>query len=352
MYCIYYFQYLNDDGANLNLFLKFTHEAGPCGVPVPVFCKLVHLALSADTGAMRLENTIRNDGEKIAMRVSTYSIVVNMVLSLGKLLAGILAHSGAMISDAVHSASDVFSTLIVIVGVKLGGKTSDAEHQYGHERLEDVAAILLAVILFLTGAGIGMQGIRTIIAGNYKDLQVPGIMALVAAILSIVTKEWMFWYTKRAADKIHSGALMADAWHHRSDALSSVGALFGIAGARMGYPVLDSVASVVIALFIIKAAYEIFMGSVDRMVDKSCDKEIVDAMFQTAADQEGVLRVDDIRTRMFGSRIYVDIEIGADAMMSLQDAHTVAESVHDAIETQFEQVKHCMVHVNPVVKEP
>lgn len=302
-------------------------------------------------GAIQLKESNKNDAEKVAMRVSAYSIMVNVVLSLGKLLAGILAHSGAMISDAVHSASDVFSTLIVIVGVKLGGKSSDADHQYGHERLEDVAAILLAVILFLTGAGIGLQGLRTIAAGNYKNLQIPGIMALVTALLSIIVKEWMFWYTKRAADKIHSGALLADAWHHRSDALSSVGALFGIAGARMGYPVLDSVASVVIALFIIKAAYEIFMGSVDRMVDKSCDKEVVDAMFQTAAAQEGVLQVDDIRTRMFGSRIYVDIEIGADAMMTLQDAHSVAERVHDAIETQFTQVKHCMVHVNPVVKE-
>lgn len=302
-------------------------------------------------GAIQLEELNKNDTGKVAMRVSAYSIIVNIVLSLGKLLAGILAHSGAMISDAVHSASDVFSTLIVIVGVKLGGKSSDADHQYGHERLEDVAAILLAVVLFLTGAGIGLQGLRTIAAGNYKNLQIPGMMALVAAVLSIMIKEWMFWYTKRAADKIHSGALLADAWHHRSDALSSVGALFGIAGARMGYPVLDSVASVVIALFIIKAAYEIFMGSVDRMVDKSCDKEVVDAMFQTAAVQEGVLQVDDIRTRMFGSRIYVDIEIGADAMMTLQDAHSVAERVHDAIETQFTQVKHCMVHVNPVVKE-
>ena len=317
-----------------------------------LFCECVPFgAVMLTWEATGLEEIMKNDAEKVAMRVSAYSIIVNIVLSLGKLLAGILAHSGAMISDAVHSASDVFSTLIVIVGVKLGGKTSDADHQYGHERLEDVAAILLAVILFLTGAGIGLQGLRTIAAGNYRNLQIPGMMALVAALLSIIIKEWMFWYTKRAADKIRSGALLADAWHHRSDALSSVGALFGIAGARMGYPVLDCVASVIIALFIIKAAYEIFMGSVDRMVDKSCDKEVVDAMFQTAADQEGVLQVDDIRTRMFGSRIYVDIEIGADAQMTLQDAHSVAERVHDAIETQFVQVKHCMVHVNPVAKQ-
>ncbi len=318
-----------------------------------LFCECVPFgAVMLTWEAIGLEEAMKKDAEKVAVRVSAYSIIVNMVLSLGKLLAGILAHSGAMISDAVHSASDVFSTLIVIIGVKLGGKTSDAEHQYGHERLEDVAAILLAVILFLTGAGIGLQGVRTIAGGNYKNLQIPGVMALVAALISIVTKEWMFWYTKRAADKIHSGALMADAWHHRSDALSSVGALFGIAGARMGYPVLDSVASVIIALFIIKAAYDIFMDSVDRMVDKSCDREMVDAMFQTAADQEGVLQVDDIRTRMFGSRVYVDIEIGADAEMTLRDAHSVAERVHNAIEKQFAQVKHCMVHVNPVTREP
>ena len=188
---------------------------------------------------------------QLAMRVSVISVIVNLVLSVFKLLAGIFAHSGAMISDAVHSASDVFSTFIVMIGVTISGKQADEEHPYGHERMECVAAIVLAVILFATGLGIGWSGLQKIMQSQQQTLEAPGALALIAAIVSIVTKEWMYWFTKIAADKIHSGALMADAWHHRSDALSSIGALVGIAGAQLGFPVLDPIASVVICLFIL-----------------------------------------------------------------------------------------------------
>ena len=285
--------------------------------------------------------------KKIAMRVSTISIVVNLILSLVKLLAGIIASSGAMVSDAVHSASDVFSTVIVMIGVQVSGKKSDKDHQYGHERLECVASIVLAVILCITGCGIGINGIRTIAGGNYAELVIPGRLALAAAILSIIVKEWMFWYTRKAAKKINSGALMADAWHHRSDSLSSVGALFGIFGSRMGYPVLDSVASVVISIFIIKAAYDIFKDAVDKMVDKACDDETISQMRQVIQSQNGVLGIDVLRTRLFGNKIYVDIEIAADGRKTLNETHAVAECVHHAIEQHFPDVKHCMVHVNP-----
>ena len=216
---------------------------------------------------------MENQFEKTAMKVSFVSIAANVLLSVFKLFVGVFAHSGAMISDAVHSVSDVFSTFVVIIGIKIAGKDSDKEHPYGHERMECVAAIVLATILCITGLGIGYTAIETILSGKYEQLVVPGALALIAAFLSIVVKEAMFWYTRINAKKIDSGALMADAWHHRSDALSSVGALFGIAGARMGYPFLDCVASVVICAFVIKAAYDIFKDAVDKMVDKSCDKE-------------------------------------------------------------------------------
>lgn len=158
----------------------------------------------------------------LAMRVSVISVIVNLVLSAFKLLAGIFANSGAMISDAVHSASDVFSTFIVMIGVTISGKKADKEHPYGHERMECVAAIVLAVILFATGLGIGWSGIQKIFFMNSDSLEVPGMLALIAALVSIVTKEWMYWFTKFTADKIRSDALRADAWHHRSDALSSI----------------------------------------------------------------------------------------------------------------------------------
>lgn len=285
--------------------------------------------------------------KKTAMRVSVLTIIVNFVLSIYKLLAGILASSGAMISDAVHSASDVFSTVIVMIGVQLAAKQSDEDHQYGHERMECVASIVLAVVLCVTGAGIGYKGIGKILAGHYDLLTVPGQTALIAAVVSIAVKEWMFWYTRVAAKKINSGALMADAWHHRSDALSSVGALIGIAGSRMGYPVLDSVASVIISILIIKAAYDIFRDAIDKMVDKACPEEEIEKMRSVILTQEGVLGIDLLRTRLFGNKIYVDIEIAADGNRPLNETHAVAECVHNKIEEAFPEVKHCMVHVNP-----
>ena len=285
--------------------------------------------------------------ERTAMRVSAVSIVVNAVLSAGKLLAGIVAHSGAMISDAVHSASDVFSTIVVMIGVHLAAKKSDADHPYGHERMECVAAIVLAVVLAITGVGIGIGGVRTIAGGHYGMLAVPGIAALIAALISIVSKEAMFWYTRHYAKQIDSGALMADAWHHRSDALSSVGALTGIAGARMGFPVLDSAASVVICVFILKAAYEIFKDAVDKMVDKSCEAETEQEMKNCILEQDGVQGIDLLHTRVFGNKIYVDVEILVNGQWRLYEAHAVAERVHDELERRFPKVKHIMVHVNP-----
>ena len=285
--------------------------------------------------------------KEIAMQVSTISIIVNVFLSLLKLLAGIIAKSGAMISDAVHSASDVFSTIIVIIGVNISEKQSDEDHPYGHERLECVAAILLATILAITGLGIGFTGFENVLNGDYSSLQIPGVLALVAAVVSIATKEWMYWFTRAAAKKINSGALMADAWHHRSDALSSIGAFIGILGARLGFPVLDSVASIVICIFIEKAAFDIFRDSMSKLVDKSCEDDVVDAMRLVILEQPGLEAIDEIKTRLFGSKIYVDVEIAVDGSKSLTEAHDIAEQVHDAIENQFESVKHCMVHVNP-----
>ena len=157
----------------------------------------------------------------------------------------------------------------------------------------------------------------------------------------------MYWYTRAAAKKINSGALMADAWHHRSDSLSSVGALIGIAGSRMGYPVLDPAASIVISAFIAKAAYEIFMDAVNKMVDKACAPETEDTIRRIVLEQEGVLGIDRLMTRLFGAKIYVDMEIAADGSRTLYETHGIAEQVHDAIEAHFPEVKHCMVHVNP-----
>ncbi|MDD6038472.1 MAG: cation diffusion facilitator family transporter [bacterium] len=296
---------------------------------------------------VKKENGTETDFQKVANKVAVITIIGNLVLSVLKLLAGVIAHSNAMISDAIHSASDVFSTFVVMIGIKLASKKPDKEHPYGHERLECVAAILLAVVLFMTGLGIGMEALKNITSGDYSNLQVPGVLALAAAIVSIVAKETMYWYTRFYAKKIDSSALMADAWHHRSDAFSSVGALIGIAGARLGAPVMDSIASLVIFLFIVKASYDIFKDAIDKMVDHSCDEETERQIRDCVMKNDTVMGIDLLQTRIFGNKIYVDVEIQADGSHTLKEAHAIAEAVHDDIERNFPKVKHIMVHVNP-----
>lgn len=285
--------------------------------------------------------------EKIAIKTSVVTIVLNLALTVFKFVAGILGHSLAMISDAIHSASDVFSTIIVIIGIKIAAKAADKDHQFGHERYECVAAILLAVLLFATGAGIGYSGITSIISGSYKTAQRPDYLAMSAAIVSIVVKEAMFWYTWAAAKKINSGALKADAWHHRSDALSSIGSLVGIVGAICGVPVLDCVAAIVICLLILKAAIDIFIDAVNKMTDKASDPKTEEEIRQFISGCEGVRRVDSLMTRLFGNRIYVIAEIACDENLPLSVAHGYAEAVHDGVEKNFPLVKHVTVHVNP-----
>lgn len=287
-----------------------------------------------------------NDFQRIANRVNTVSIIGNSVLSAFKLIAGIAAHSSAMISDAVHSASDILATMVVIVGIRLASKKADKEHPYGHERLECVAAIVVAMVLFMIGLGIGNGALRNILSGNYGDLRVPGVLALVAAVVSIVVKEAMFWYTKINAVRIDSSALLAEAWHHRSDALSSVGALIGIGGARLGFPVMDSIASLVIFVFILKAAYDIFKDAVNKLVDHSCDEETERRIYERVMNNKEVQGIDSLHTRIFGNKIYVDIEIAVDGAYPLKRAHEIAEEVHKDIEKNFQKVKHIMVHVN------
>jgi cation diffusion facilitator family transporter len=287
------------------------------------------------------------DTVKIANHVSTVSIVVNAGLSALKLAVGLLAHSAALVSDAVHSLSDVLSTFAVIAGINISARKADAGHQYGHERMESIFSILLAIMLFATGIGIGYTGIRSIVTGSYKSAALPGAAALMAAALSIIVKEWMYHYTVRAANTIGSTALKADAWHHRSDALSSVGSFIGVLFARIGYPVFDPLAGVVICLFIIKASWDIFSEAMDQLVDKAADDETCNRIRSLVMSLDGVISIDSLKTRLFGSKMYVDMEIGCNGEWTLYRAHSVAETVHENIEKSFPNVKHCMVHVNP-----
>lgn len=288
--------------------------------------------------------------KKILRRVTSVGIAGNIVLVIFKLYAGIAGRSGAMVSDAVHSLSDVFATFIAFIGVRISRKAPDSEHPYGHDRFECLASLVLGTILCATGIGIGVSGVRAVLSGSAGALKVPGTIALVAAAVSIVTKEAMYWYTRHYAKKLASSAFMADAWHHRSDALSSVGSLIGIAGARMGYPVMDSVACIVICLFILKVGFDILRDAVAKMLDTSCGEKWDAAMTEFIQSQPGVVRVDLLQSRKFGDRIYLDVEIAVDGKLPLSDAHAIAESVHNMVEKQYPEIKHIMIHENPASK--
>lgn len=290
----------------------------------------------------RTKNTC--DENRIVIKLGAVGIVGNVALSSFKLAAGIVGNSGAMISDAVHSMSDVFATMIAWFGVHQSKKDADDEHPYGHERVECVASLILGLILLATGIGIGFNGVMTIAGGEYA---VPGRIALLAAVVSIITKEAMFWYTMHYAKLLNSDAFKADAWHHRSDALSSVGSLVGIGGAILGFPVMDPIASVVICIFILKVAFDIIKDAFAKMLDTACSEEFEEELREFIASHEGVEAVDLLQTRLFGSRVYVDIEIAVDGEMKLRQAHDIAENVHDGIEEKYKDVKHVMVHVNP-----
>ena len=283
---------------------------------------------------------------KSAVRVSSIGIFFNVLLTSSKLFAGIIANSAAMVSDSLHSMSDILGGAIVIIGMKLANKESDKEHPYGQERFECVVAIILSVILVATGLGIGYSGVQTILAGNYEELAVPGLLALIAAVVSIVIKEGLYWFARYYSKKLNSTALMAEAWHHRSDAFSSVGSFAGILGSRMGFPILDSVACVIICFFILKAGYDIFIDAISKMTDKAGSEETVNEI-REAILLQGDFEIDLLKTRLFGDKIYVDLEISADGNLSLQQAHDIAQNIHDAVEDRIPNVKHCMVHVNP-----
>ena len=291
----------------------------------------------------------RQNPQTIVNRVTSIVIIGNVILSLFKFLAGIFGHSSAMVSDAIHSLSDVLATFIAWLGIRLSMQAPDREHPYGHERLECVASLLLGTILFGTGLMIGFSGLKTILAGHYEELQAPECIALIAAVVSIATKEGMFWYTRHYAKVLNSAAFMADAWHHRSDALSSIGSLIGIGGAMLGFPILDPLASVAIAVCIIKVAYDILKDAVSKMLDTACSSEYEKKLADFISAQDGVDRLDVLHTRMFGNKIYIDAEISVDGDKSLTDAHEIAESVHTQVEKHFDNIKHIMIHVNPMV---
>ncbi len=293
----------------------------------------------------------KTNAVKIINKVAIVTIVVNLILSIGKLIAGIVGNSTAMISDAVHSGSDVLSTFIVLIGARIAVKSEDRDHNYGHDKFENIASIILAMMLFATALALGYAGIQSIISTTKGEFVKPSYIALVAAIVSIVVKEGMYWYTIYYAKKLDSQALKADAWHHRSDAFSSIASFAGILGAILGVFVLEGIATLLIAVLIIKVSYDIVKVVIKQLTDHAAPEELVSRIYKTIDEDQDVKNIDVLKTRISGSIIYVDAEIAVDSSLNIVDAHEIAERVHDKIESEFKEVKHIAIHVNPYFGE-
>lgn len=283
--------------------------------------------------------------KQTAYRVSIVTIFFNVLLTLFKLWAGLVGHSLAMISDALHSLSDVISTAILMVGIHFSTMKADRQHPYGHERIECISSLILSFILIFTGLQIAYQSLTSLFQPH--DLHIPSRIAFIAAIISIIIKELLYHYTKHYTTKLQSTSLLADAWHHRSDALSSIGSFIGIGLSILGYPLCDSFVGLFMSLFILKPGLSIFYHASISLVDHSCSDDIYQSLFQFIQSQEGVLHIDVLKTRMFAEKYYVDLEISVDQTLSLQEAHCIAHRVHDHLEQEFPNIKHCMIHVNP-----
>ena len=281
---------------------------------------------------------------KECLKVSIISLIGNVFLSIIKILSGIIGKSMAMISDGIHSLSDIISTIIVIVGLKLSSKRADKIHQYGHERVENVASIILSFLLFMTGTVIAFNSIKNI---NDKEFITPSKVTILIALISILTKELMYQYTMHVSKKYNSDSLKADAWHHRSDAISSIVSLLGIYFTLKGYIYMDLIASILISIIIVKISVEIFIESINKMLDTACSPEILKEIKNIILSTNGVTGIDLLKTRQFGNKIYIDLEITADKKISFLESHEIAHNVHDNIEKSIKEVKHCMVHINP-----
>lgn len=283
--------------------------------------------------------------KQTAYRVSIITIFFNILLTLFKLWAGLIGHSLAMISDSLHSLSDVISTAILMVGIHFSTMKPDHQHPYGHERIECISSLILSFILIFTGLQIAYQSLVSLFQSH--TLHIPSRIAFIAAIVSIIVKEIMYHYTKHYATKLQSSSLLADAWHHRSDAISSIGSLIGIGLSILGYPLCDSFVGLIMSLFIMKPGLTIFYHASVSLVDHSCSDDIHKSLSQFIQNQDGVLHIDVLKTRMFAEKYYVDLEIAVDQTLSLKEAHHIAHHVHDSLEQEFPNIKHCMIHVNP-----
>lgn len=296
-----------------------------------------------------------NDREKKIYKVTLTGSVVNAMLILLKFVAGFVGKSSAMVADAVHSLSDFISDVVVLVFVKIAGKPKDESHDYGHGKFETLATMIIGVLLFVVGIGLLISGIESVIHSlKGGELERPTMLALIIAIFSIVSKEWLYRYTVQKGKKLDSQAVMANAWHHRSDAISSLGTLVGIAGAMFlgtKWRILDPIAAIVVSFFIIKSGYDIVKPCISELLEASLpadkEKDIVDLVMGVP----GIKLVHNLRTRRIGNGIAVDMHAKMDGNISLSEAHDKATAAEKAIRNKFGENSLINIHMEPY-REP
>ena len=295
-----------------------------------------------------------NEREKSIYRVTWIGSVVNFLLLVFKFIAGILGHSSALVADAVHSLSDFITDIIVIVFVKISGKPEDDDHRYGHGKYETLATALIGLALFAVGIGLlvgGATKVSQVIKGEI--LPEPSIVALIAAAVSIASKEILYRYTVRVGKRLHSQAVVANAWHHRSDAFSSIGTLIGIGGAIFlgeKWRILDPIAAIVVSAFIIKVAVDLIKPCVDELLERSLPKETERRILELIASFDEVSSPHHLRTRRIGNHIAIEVHIRMDGQITLENAHSVATRVEKRLRDEFGPETHVGIHMEPIKK--
>lgn len=289
--------------------------------------------------------------EKQIFRVTLLGSVANLLLVVFKFIAGIVGHSAAMIADAVHSLSDFITDIIVIIFVAISGKPEDSDHSYGHGKYETLATAVIGIILFFVGVGILISGIKAIVGAlQGEPLQAPSLLALIAAVISIVVKEALYRYTVKRGKALDSSSVVANAWHHRSDALSSIGTAIGIGGAVFlgeQWRILDPIAAVVVSIFIIKVAVELIKPCIDELVERSLPEEVEQRIHALILQSPQVSSPHHLRTRRIGSCIAIEVHIRMDGQISLSEAHQVASDIERRLKAEFGEKTHIGIHMEP-----
>ena len=294
----------------------------------------------------------KNSREKEIFRVTLVGSIVNLLLLIFKFVAGIMGRSAAMVADAVHSLSDFVTDIIVIVFVKISGKPEDDNHRYGHGKYETLATAMIGVALFVVGIGLLVNGATKIYEViNGAILPAPSMIALIAAVVSIVAKELLYRYTVRAGKKLNSQAVIANAWHHRSDAFSSIGTVIGIGGAIFlgeRWRILDPIAAVAISGFILKVAIDLIKPCLDELLERSLPADTERKIMDIIESFPEISSPHHLRTRRIGSHIAIEVHVRLDGKTSLEEAHAVVTMVERRLKDEFGPDTHIGIHMEPV----